>query len=123
VLDALDDAEHAPGQVIVDPRRLPGAPDERDDRERGVGLDVQRVADIAVRVTLALRGREHVRAGEVRAQRLGDQLGGAGPVGLDGDGFANGVNELGEGCGGGDGHALRETPRPEVCSLRFSAPP
>src|SRR4051794_2118252 len=31
VLDALDDAEHAPRQVIVDSRDLPGAPDERDD--------------------------------------------------------------------------------------------
>src|SRR4051812_47380226 len=48
VLDALDDAEHAPGHVVVDARHLPGPPDQGDDRERTVGLDVQSVAAIAV---------------------------------------------------------------------------
>ena len=47
VLDALDDAEHAPGQVVVDARDLSGPPDQGDDRERAVGLDVQRVAAVA----------------------------------------------------------------------------
>jgi hypothetical protein len=49
VLDALDDAEHAPRHVVVDARELAGLPDEPDDREGAVGLDVQRVAAVAVR--------------------------------------------------------------------------
>src|SRR5918994_7494508 len=48
VLDTLDDAEHAPRDVIVDARELAGPPDQRDDRERSVGLDVQRVAAVVV---------------------------------------------------------------------------
>src|SRR3954447_9989663 len=49
VLDALDDAEHAPRDVVVDARELAGPPDESDDRERPVGLDVQRMTGVAVR--------------------------------------------------------------------------
>src|SRR5215218_3637276 len=48
VLDALDDAERAPGDVIVDARELARPPDERDDRERSVGLDMERVAAVAL---------------------------------------------------------------------------
>src|SRR3954471_21456997 len=33
-LDALDDAEHAPGDVVVDARELARPPDQGDDRER-----------------------------------------------------------------------------------------
>ena len=44
VLDAPDDAERAPGDVVVDPGDLAGPPDQGDDRERTVGLDVQCVA-------------------------------------------------------------------------------
>jgi hypothetical protein len=40
VLDTLDDAEHAPRHVVVDARHLPGPPDQSDDGERSVGLDV-----------------------------------------------------------------------------------
>src|SRR5919106_6244123 len=40
VLDALDDAEDAPGDVVVDARDLVGPPDQGDDRERSVRLDV-----------------------------------------------------------------------------------
>jgi hypothetical protein len=37
VLNALDDAEHAPGHVVVGRRHLAGLPDEGDDREAPVG--------------------------------------------------------------------------------------
>src|SRR5215216_2532968 len=33
VFDALDDAEHAPGDVVVDAGDLSGPPDQGDDRE------------------------------------------------------------------------------------------
>src|SRR3954453_15769815 len=49
VLDTLDDAEHAPAEVVVDPGDLPGPPDQGDDRERPVRLDVQVVGAVAVR--------------------------------------------------------------------------
>jgi hypothetical protein len=49
VLDALDDAESAPGDVVVDPCDLPGPPDHSDDRERAVRLYVQRVVPEVVR--------------------------------------------------------------------------
>src|SRR3954447_11983200 len=48
VLDALDDDERAPGDVVVDARDLAGPPDQRDDRERSVGLDVHVVANVVV---------------------------------------------------------------------------
>src|SRR5215210_1666053 len=48
VLDALDDAEHAPGDVVVDASDLPGPPDQGDDRERSVRLDVQVVGGVVV---------------------------------------------------------------------------
>src|SRR5215211_3005264 len=48
VLDALDDAEDAPGYVVVDPGELPGPPDQGDDRERSVRLDLQVVGAVVV---------------------------------------------------------------------------
>src|SRR5438067_857880 len=45
VLDALNDTEHAPGRVVVDARELARPPHHCRDRERAIGLDVQRVAD------------------------------------------------------------------------------
>jgi len=48
VLDALDDGERAPGDVVVDAGGLPGPPDKPNDRERSVRLGVQRVADVLV---------------------------------------------------------------------------
>jgi hypothetical protein len=33
VFDSLNDTEHTPGDVVVDPGDLPGAPDQADDRE------------------------------------------------------------------------------------------
>src|SRR5689334_11884578 len=40
VLDTLDDAEGAPADVVVDPGALARTPDQRNDRERPVRLDV-----------------------------------------------------------------------------------
>ena len=77
VLDALDDGERAPGDVVVDARELAGPPDERDDRERSVGLDVQRVAAVAVRRAEPLLGGQDVRGGQVPAQLVGDELRGS----------------------------------------------
>ena len=57
VLDALDDAEDAPGDVVVDPGDLAGPPDQGDDRERAVGLDVQVVGAVARRVSRAAARR------------------------------------------------------------------
>jgi hypothetical protein len=39
---AGEDGEHAPGHMVVDRRLLPFAAHEGDDRERAVGLDVDR---------------------------------------------------------------------------------
>ena len=47
-LDALDDAEDAPGDVIVDARDLARPPDQGDDRERSVRLDMQVVGAVVV---------------------------------------------------------------------------
>src|SRR5439155_24110324 len=65
LLDALDDAEHAPGDVVVDPGDLPGPPDQGDDRERSVRLDVQVVGAVVVGGAEALRGGQHVQGGQV----------------------------------------------------------
>ena len=113
VLDALDDAEHAPGDVVVDPRELAGSPDQGDDRERAVGLDVQRVAAVAVRRAEALRGGQHVRGGQVPAQLVGDELRGLGPVGMAVHGGADAADEWAQSAGGADlgrGHAFSLRP-------------
>ena len=94
VLDALDDAEHAPGQVVVDARDLAGAPDEADDRERVVGLDVQDVAAVGLGRAEALLGGQHVGAGQVQAKLLGDELCGVRPARARGDGAADAVEQL-----------------------------
>jgi hypothetical protein len=49
VLDTLDDAERAPGDVVVDAGDLPGSPDQGDDRERSIRLAVQGVGAVVVR--------------------------------------------------------------------------
>ena len=110
VLDALDDSERAPRDVVVDARVLAGPPDQRDDRERSVGLDVQRVAAVAVRRAQLLLGGQDVRGGQVPAQLVGDELRGPGPVGVAVDGGADGGGELGQLAGGvglGRGHGVQ----------------
>src|SRR3954451_1596541 len=122
VLDTLDDAEDTPRDVIVDARELAGPPDQRDDRERSVGLDVQRVAAVAVRRAEALRGGQHVRGGQVPPQLVGDELRGLGPVGMTLDGAADTGHEWAQPAGGADlsrGHAfsLRMTVSYVQCQL------
>ena len=109
VLDALDDAEDAPGDVVVDPRDLAGPPDQGDDRERAVRLDVQVVAAVVVGRAEALLGGQHVRGGQVPAQLVGDELRGLGPVGMAVDGGADTGDEWAQPAGGADlgrGHAF-----------------
>jgi hypothetical protein len=108
-LDALDDAEHAPGDVVVDPGDLPGPPDQSDDRERSVRLDVQVVGDVVVGRAEPLLGGQDVRGGEVQAQLVGDEPRGLGPVGVALDGGADAGDERAQPAGGADlsrGHAL-----------------
>src|SRR5918996_915678 len=124
VLDALDDSERAPRDVIVDARELAGPPDQSDDRERSVGLDVQRVADVVVRRAEALRGGQHVRGGQVPAQLVGDELRGHGPAGVALDGGADSGDEWAQPAGGaylGRGHAfsLRASASYVQCQLSF----
>src|SRR5262249_50722215 len=64
VLDALDDAEDAPADVVVNPGALAGTPDQRNDRERPVGFDVQRVREVLARVAQPLFGGEDLRTGQ-----------------------------------------------------------
>ena len=93
---------------------LAGPPDQRDDRERSVGLDMQRVADVVVRRAESLLGGQHVRRRQVLAQLVGDALRGLGPVGMAVDGGADTGDEWAQPAGGADlcrGHA---------CSLRAS---
>src|SRR5215207_179923 len=110
VFGSLDDAEHAPGDVIVDPGHLPGPPDQRDDRERSVGLDVQRVGAVVVGCAEALLGAEDLRGGQVPAQLVGDELRGLGPVGMALHGGADTGDEWAQPGGGADlsrGHAFQ----------------
>src|SRR5262249_17781080 len=93
VLRALNDSEHAPRDVIVDRRRLPGPPDEGDDREGAVGLGVDHVAPVAVRVPGPLPGRED-RGGRKRAfERPGHAAPGFLPIALHSDGCPYSGNE------------------------------
>ena len=94
VLDALDHAEHAPGHVIVDRRHLAGAPDEADDGEAPVGLDVEHVAAVTVRIADPLLGGEDAGRGQVAAQIVRHQLGGAPPVSVELDRGADRVHQL-----------------------------
>jgi hypothetical protein len=63
VLDALQDTDDAPGDVVVDTGGLAGSPDQAEDGEGAVGLDVQDVAGGPVGVATALVGGQDVRAG------------------------------------------------------------
>src|SRR3954469_2936726 len=110
MLDTLDDAEGAPRDVIVDARELAGPPDERDDRERSAGLDVQRVAAVGLRRAEALLGGQDVRGGQVPAQLVGDELRSLGPVGMAVDDGADPGDEWAQPAGGADlgrGHAFQ----------------
>jgi hypothetical protein len=64
VFDALDDAEYAPADVVVDSGDLAGSPDQGDDGERAVRFDVQYVGAVPIRVTQLLGGGEDVRSGK-----------------------------------------------------------
>ena len=93
----------------MDARHLAGAPDQGDDRERAVGLDVEGVAAVAVRRAEALLGGQHVRAGQVPAQLLGDELRGLRPARRGVDGGTDAGDELGQlagGAGEGRDHAV-----------------
>ena len=68
VLDPLHDTERAPRHVIVDPGHLPRPPDQRDDREGAVGLDMKHMASVPPRVTGALLVAQHGRRGKTALQ-------------------------------------------------------
>ena len=55
---------------------------------------MERVAAVAVRRAEALLGGQHVGAGQVPAQLLGDELGRVRPAGARGDGGADAGDEL-----------------------------
>src|SRR5213079_778519 len=81
VLGALQDAHDAPGDVVVDPGALAGAPDQAEDGERAVGLGVQEMTGGPAGLAAALAGGQDAGAGQVRAEPVGDQMRGARPVG------------------------------------------
>ena len=91
----------------MDPRALPGSPDQPEDRERAVGLGVQHVADRPVGVTAALAGGQDGPVGEVRAEPVGDEVRGAGPVGAHGDRLPHRRDEVSEHGYGRGGHDCR----------------
>src|SRR4051794_2561042 len=102
MLDTLDDAEGAPRDVIVDARQLAGPPDQRDDRERSVALDMQRVPAVAVRRAEPLLGGQDVRGRQVPPQLVRDELRGLGPVGMAVDSAADAGDEWAQPAGGAD---------------------
>src|SRR5689334_2120633 len=112
MLDALDDAEHAPRDVVVDAGELAGSPDQCDDRERSVGLDVQGVALVVVGGAEAPLGGQDVGGGQVPSQLFGDELRGLGAVGVALDGGADAGDERAQstgaalGCDGGHSVSL-----------------
>jgi len=57
---SLDDADDAPGAVIVDRRPLAGLPHEREERERSVGRQVNGIPRVVFRIGTAVFGREEV---------------------------------------------------------------
>jgi len=89
VLGALDHADHAPRDVIVDRCHLSGPPDQGADRERSVRLGMQDVADVPVRAALALGAGQDVQAGQDRPQLVGHQGGRVPPVGVAARGCAD----------------------------------
>jgi hypothetical protein len=94
VLDALDDAEHAPRHVVVEGRQLPGPPDERHDREGSVGLGVEHMASIAVGITAALFGGEDVCRREPALELGGHQHRRLLPVGAPSNDVTDSCDEL-----------------------------
>src|SRR5215207_8945872 len=102
VFGSLDDAEHAPGDVVVDPGHLPGPPDQGDDRERAVRLGVERVRAVVVGGAETLLCGQHFRAGQVPAQLVGDELRGLGPAGMALHGGADTGDEWAQPRGGAD---------------------
>ena len=64
----LMDADHAPGDVVVDRGRLPGQPDQRHDRETAVLLRVQDVLAVVMGVRLALLRSQQVGVSQKRTQ-------------------------------------------------------
>src|SRR5215831_382658 len=96
VLGARQHAHDAPGDVVVDPRALPGAPDQAEDGECPVGLGVQHVAGGPARLTAALAGGQDAGAGQVGAQLIGDQYRGVRPVGSYSDHRAHRRDEIDE---------------------------
>jgi hypothetical protein len=96
VLDAVQHAHDAPGDVVVDPGALAGSPDQTEDGECPVGLGVQYVAGGPAGVTAALAGGQDAGAGQVRAELIGDQGRCARPVGSQSDHLAHPCDEIGE---------------------------
>ncbi|MEU7902851.1 hypothetical protein [Actinoplanes sp. NPDC049118] len=80
VLDARQHAHDTPGDVVVDPGALAGPPDQAEDGELAVGLGVQQVVDVSAGIPEALVRGQDVRAGQVRAELVSDQLRGVRPV-------------------------------------------
>jgi hypothetical protein len=94
VLDALNDSEHAPRHVVVNRRHLSRPPDQRHDREASVGLGVERVAAVALRVTDPLLGGEHIGRREMAPHLSRDEPGGLPPVGVPVDDGADRAHQL-----------------------------
>lgn len=61
--------------MVVDRSRLPGQPDQRDDRVAAIGGDVEDVLPVALGVGLALRRFEEARTAQERTEHLADTLG------------------------------------------------
>ena len=68
VLDALQDACDAPGDVVMDPGALAGPPDQAENGERAVGFGVQDVTGGPAGLTAALAGGQDAGVGQVRAE-------------------------------------------------------
>src|SRR5450755_1754663 len=93
-LDALQDAEHAPGDVVVDGRHLARPPDQGDDGERAIGLGMDDVRAVAVRVALAFLRSQDLRAGQIPPQLIRHEHGGLLPVGVPPRGAADSGDQL-----------------------------
>ena len=96
VLDSLDHAEHAPCDVIVDRRHLARAPDEGEEREAAVALDVEHVGLIARRVPAALLPRQDVGRRQVALELRRHELGRRLPVGMLLDDTSNRLHQPGQ---------------------------
>jgi hypothetical protein len=94
VLEALDHAEDAPGEVVVNGRRLPRTPDESEDREGTVRLRVEHVAHVAFLIPGPLLLGEDVRRRKMALELGGNETSGLGPGGARADGGSDSGNEL-----------------------------